>query len=401
MKRYLKIGEESTFGQAASSYPFVLDPVSVSLDSPSDPFTRYPGIASLRSSQLLVPSRYMPEGDIEFGVDFSSIGLILKTFFNRWTTEGTAGLAATTMAYSANASATSIEVNEETGFSAGDKVQIGSASQDPEVVEINALDGGAGATFIWTLQQPLQKDHDAGEEVAEVEGPFVHKFRVLDDPVDALPSVTLKLGKDLMEHEFRGSVFDSLSFSSGNDFLSCSASVKSQKDLKTTPDAVPQTFSDDFVHWAHNTSVRFVTSSEELKTYGLGLTLELSNNIPGDRAFRFGSRFPSRFTPGAFDVNGTLTLAFETMEGYERFWGAASGPSENAVTKEQFAIEFVKDTDTHLSFHFPSVFLSSVAAAMSGRDLITQEVGFEGLYSGAAGWDTPVIVELKNNISRY
>ena len=355
----------------------------------------------MRSNQLLVPGRYMPQGDVEFGVDYETIGLILKSFFNRWTTEGTIDSATTALDSGSSVGATSISVDDETGFAVGDKIQIGSASQDPEVAEIDSMDGGVTSPYTWSLAESLQKNHDSGNDVTEVTSPFVHKFRVLNSVTDPLPSVSLKVGRDLLEHEFRGAVFDALSFTSEGDFVRCTASIKAQRDVPITVDTNPQSFPSEFAHWSHQNSVRFVTTTEELKSFGLRLGLVLSNNIPEDRAFRFGSRFPAKFTPGPFDVTGTITLAFETTAEYARFWGSSSGPDESSMTREQFAIEFTRDSDTHLHFNFPQVFLVNAPVSMSGRDLLTQELSFEGLYSGAAGWDTPVIVELKNDIARY
>lgn len=405
--RYVKIGLEDTFGVAAGTFPYVLDPTRIGLDAPSGGLEKYAGASGTRMSRLVIPTQYIPQGSIEFGVPYDAIGLLLKIALGTWTSQGTAvgGGASTTLAANVAAAAGTIVVNDEAGFQAGDKIQLDDNNGDPEVVEIQALDGGAGPTYTWTLAAAVQKAHSSGDDVVEVTSPYTHKFRPRTSSTVDLPSATLKVGRELMEHIFVGCVANSLEFSVESAFLMCTAEILAKKDTKSAVDTSQQDFASALISATQNTFVGFRSgASEELTSYASQISLTMNNNVPAERAIRFGSRFPVKFRPGGFDLTGSFQIAFETLDEYTRFWGDSGGASDASVTKDQMGIDFVEnvvDGWPKLSFNMPKVFLSSVAAEVSGRDPLDQRVEFEALYDPSVGWGTALIVELKNSVSRY
>ena len=300
-RRYLGIAEEDTFGTSKDAAAFI-DYLSAGLEGPSEPILFYEGAGS-RGMALTEPGPYVPSGDIEFGVDPVVAAHFIKWGLGRYGVEGTeeSSAAETTLASSASDGDSSIEVNDEVGFSVDDYVQI-SDGLGSDVVQITALDGGSGPTYAWTTTTLLNR-HDAAVSVTEVVAPFKHLFRPTKDRT--LPSFTARIGKDIFEHVFTGATIDRLSLSLERGFVTCSANLQCQKDSQVALNSASKSITRNILTFRQGiTLLRDVDHTSTIEAFGI----EISNNLDAQAGVRHGIVFPNELPAQGVDVSGSLTL---------------------------------------------------------------------------------------------
>jgi hypothetical protein len=401
-RRYVGIGEEAVFGTAVAAVQF-LDFVRAEVDVPSEPVVAFGGSAN-RALQRVIPGPYVPRGSLEVPVDLDTVGYFLKWALGRWMTEGTdhAVPANTTLAAAANAGDGTITVNDEAGFQAGDYVQVDAVpGGEPEIVKIQALDGGAGPTYTWTLEWALKKGHPNGVAVKRAQAPFKHVFWHTAD--ENLPSFTLRIGKQLFEHTFLGATIGQLSFSVERGFLTARMEVVARKDQKDVLDSSTKTLPASLLSFRQgqttiNPDLTGQNPGTDVTQYVESYSLEINNNVDEETGVRHGSRFPREFFLGGVDVSGSVGLAFKNTDEYERFWGGAAGPSESQLTEFIFEERFVEG-GLYLALITTRAHYTRVSAPVQGRDRITQEVSFQGIDN--SDWLGPMTVWLNNNVPAY
>ncbi|MBI4307157.1 MAG: hypothetical protein HY678_12640 [Chloroflexi bacterium] len=397
-KRYLGIGEEATFGTAVAAAAF-LDILRGELDVPSAPVLRYEG-AGGRSSALVVPGPYVPQGDIEVGVDALKFPWLLRWGLGSWVATGTAvgGGSVTTLAAAAAAGDDTIEVAAEAGFQVGDIIEIGGT----ECVKISAIDGGGGPTYIWTLTEALQKAHGNTEDVTEVEAPFTHAFSVTQDRT--LPSFTARLGKQVFEHVFDGATIGSMTFSVERGFLVCRLSLVARKDAKAVLDSSAKSFPTNLFSFRGASAT---IDAGDIVSKVESFEMEVTNNLDSEAGVRHGSRFAREFPIGEFTVNGKLQMVFTTQDEYDRFWGQADSPADVDLTTYNLEVNYFYGTipntaeEYRIKFILPKAYHTQVGAPVNGRDRITQEISFEGQFNDDVAWRTPVSIQVLNEKYRY
>ena len=395
-KRYLGVGLEYYFGSGA--YPnHYLDPRSIGLDVPSDAVIEYEGIGG-RVNSIAIPGSYIPSGQIEVGVDPVSIGALLKAAMGSIKTIGTNGVAtATSLSAAAIPGDTTITVDGEEGFSVDDYVQLEvDFSGQAEIVQIEALDESSTAPYIWTLVQEVQNDHDSGAEVQQVTAPFVHSFTLTKER--SVPSLALRIGRQIMEHQFFGVVIGQIAFEVQSEFLTATIDFLAQKDVKADLDQNSKSLPGSLFNAREISFMKWVNRDQDLLVDALQFSLSCNNNISTENSIRFGSRFPKAFEVGGAEISSSCRLAFSDTRQYEHFWGSAAGPDEQSVVTDQLKLEFTKGTN-ELSFIFPRAYIQQASAPVSGRDQIIQDVSIRPLYDNT--FFSAFNVDLVNSVTRY
>ena len=384
--RYLAIGEESGFGILAQPAVF-LDYLNANLEAPTDPLIFYEG-AGGRGNTIAAPGPYIPSGDLEIGVDPIEAIHFLKWGLGRYGHTGTAVTPAveTTLDGDVAAGDTTMTVDDASLLAVDDHVQIGGGvgGDVGKITDISSND--------LTIESGILHPHPDGAELAKVTSPFTHVFAPTTDRT--LPSFTARIGKNVFEHSFGGATVSSLRFAVDRGFLTCRVNVQAQRDvhagLNSGGKAFPKTI---YTSRQATTLIADVDESAIVEAF----ELEVANSITGEAGVRFGSRFPREFPIEGIEVSGSLTLAFQDIEGYTRFWGDAAGSQESGASPFKLEQQF-RDGDNWLKFIMASVYLTQVSTPASGRGRITQAVQFMSMSDPI--WDV-INVEAINSKERY
>lgn len=398
-RRYLGIGEEAVFGTQVPATDYV-DFLRAELDAPDNPFLTYEGAAG-RALGVVAPGIYVPSGSIEIPVDLEKIGFFMKWVMGDFFATGTPDVAATTLAAMVSKGDNQVTVNAEAGFNVGDLVQVGDSGQ--EILKIQALDGGAGPTYTWTLEWAAKKDHPNAEAVQEVVAPFTHTFIPVRGA--ALPSFSGHIGKGVFEHNFEGGVISRLSFNVERGFLTAQMDILAKRDSKAALNTLSKTLPTSILSFRQgslslNTDLTGAGQATDLTSLVESYSLEMNNNVDESAGVRHGSRFAREFEVQGLDVSGSVRFAFKNTDEYERFWADAVGPQDAAAVTE-FILEekFVAGT-SELSLIGTRCHWTRVSAPVQGRDRIAQEAQFVGLAN--SNWDNhPVNLRLKNSEPTY
>jgi len=113
--------------------------------------------------------------------------------------------------------------------------------------------------------------------------------------------------------------------------------------------------------------------------------LEISNNLAED-AWRLGTRFQTGLYPQRFEVDFSLDLAFENLDLWKDFWGAAAA-TEPQATLATHKLEFLMDTgvtNRTLDIALARVVIDSGNVPMSGRDRLIQTIEGKAIYDSTA-----------------
>ena len=109
------------------------------------------------------------------------------------------------------------------------------------------------------------------------------------------------------------------------------------------------------------------------------MTLTIENNVDSDSGKGIGSRFPCRLPVGARNVKFAGNLYFEDDTEYQKYWGAATGPSDDGMSDEEIVITIDSGTDGSIEFKIPKAVYNSLATPPSGREEIIQAFTGEAL----------------------
>ena len=384
--RYLAIGEESDFGILAQPVLF-LDYLSTSLEAPTDSLIFYEG-ASSRANSIAVSGPYIPSGDIELGVDPIAAIHFLKWALGRYGHTGTTVSPAveTTLDGAASAGVTTVTVEDATSLAIDDYIQIGGGIGG-DVSKVTAVNSN-----VLTLELSLLHPHLDNADVTKVESPFTHIFAPTLE--DSLPSFTARIGKGVFEHVFAGATIDRLRFSVDRGFLTCGASIQAQKDSYAAINSGGKTFPGTLYTSRH--AATLISNFDESVSVE-SFELEIGNNVVAEAGIRFGSRFPREFPIEGLEISGSMTLAFQSLDEYERFWGASSGVQEAGGSTLRVEQQF-RSGDNWLKFVMASAYWTQVSTPVSGRGRITQSVQFASVVDPVWG---AINVEVINTKYRY
>ena len=367
-RRYLGISEEVAFGFATDPIAYV-DFLSASLDVPSEPFVFFEGAGS-RGAVSVTSGPYIASGELQFAVDPANAAHFLKWAMGLYGRQGTDSSPPNTeLASAAFVGDENIVVDSESGFAVDDYVQLNLGVYG-DVVQIVALDADSASPFAWATT-PLIHPHAEDVEVKRVTSPFTHLFQPTKD--NALPSFTVRVGKDVFEHVFTGVTIDRIAFNVERGFLTCTFGVLAQKDFKGPINASPKSFPSTLYTFRQGSTF---LSSVDISNQVEAFSLEVSNNLDSQSGVRMGSRFPREFHSNGVDVSGSLTLSFEDEDEYERFWGATTGAADidpNFFTLEQWFTQ----GPNRMKLILGSAFWTQIATPVSGRGRISQEVQFK------------------------
>lgn len=388
--RYIGVGEESTFGTPVEATDW-MDFSRAEVDVPSNPIVVFEGAAG-RSRKVIAPGAYIPGGSLELPVDPSRFPWFLKWFFGDVSTLGSNPTTSTTLSSPANAGDTTLYLSSTAGISVGDFLQVGTNWENQEIVRVTGV--GAGSV---TVEKPILHSYASGEQVQEVTAPFTHHFKLRRDKIVIPNSFTLRIGRDVFEHVFQGSVIDTLELTLEKDFLMGRLEVRAQKDFKNTLNTNAKSFPSTF--FEARTGFFGIAGADNLSRL-YSITVRMQNSIPAEAAIRHGSRFPRDFEYGSFTLEGRLRLIYRNTDEYQRYWGDIAGPSGSVINT--FAIERWLDAGggNELWILVPRAYWTEVRAPLVGRDRIIQEVSFSGL-DDPGQMDQPILIKVKNQVYRY
>ena len=395
MERYVGVAPEVSFSPPNFSNTIhFIEPSSVSLDSPRGSLL-FHGATGTRDLRTSAPSAYIPSGSMETVVDLDSVGSLLRGVLGLHFGVGTADTASTTLTADAAIGDTELSVGDGTGFSGDDYIQVGNSDQDPELGRVTS-DGVDTTNNTLTLTEPVLKSHSSGHAVSEVTAPFTHSFKRTKE--QNLPSYTYYIGSGFVERYFKGVTINRLAFTQQRELLTVSADLLAAREYQKDLATFSKSYSNDIVGLRYISYFQLENPFKNLKPEAEAFSIEINNNIDENSGIRFGSRFPTEFEVQGFDVTGSFTLAFRSLEQYQNFWGATDGPDEDVGTTNELTIEWGRNSKS-LRLNIPKLQYESLGAPISGRDRLTQEIGYRGLYQ--AGADSSVVATLINSIPRH
>ena len=228
----------------------------------------------------------------------------------------------------------------------------------------------------WALGNYVFTDGGAGTNTHEIYGK--------EDT--ALPSFTTRLGKDAFEHIFTGTTINSLQLEIGGDWLLCTVDCVAAKDYKGDLKEIAD------LSLFNEKKLTFVSAGV---TFGgvdynckiQNMTINIENNIDTAKGKGIGTRYPCRFPIGARNVNLSGVLHFEDETEYEKYWGQATGISDDGPSDEAIIITIDSGDEGSLELNFPKVQYTVVGAPSSGRAPI------DHAFSGYAIVDTATLAD--------
>lgn len=201
------------------------------------------------------------------------------------------------------------------------------------------------------------------------------------------------VGKDQFEHVFTGNVISEISLEADAEWAALSVSVMGSKDLRATlVEEVDYTEG----HMFTAPEGRLVSGQSDRSADVNSVSLSISTGADVTTSAGFGSRFPTKATRGSMEVSMELSLAFDSMDELERFWGETQGPSTDNIEEESYTLSFGDSIDIVI----PRTVATSVGQPADGRGTISQSVTLRGLYSETTR-SGPVEVHLTNDRESY
>lgn len=244
----------------------------------------------------------------------------------------------------------------------------------------------------WALGSYVYTDGGAGTNTHEIYG--------LEGT--ELPSFTSHIGKDAFEHIFTGCVVNSLQIAIESDYIIVTVDVIGAKDTKATLKAIADLtlFNENLLTFIA-AGITFGGDSYNCKIKGFTITIE--NNADAAAGKGIGTRYPCRIPVGARNVNLSGTLYFEDETEYAKYWGQATGISDDGPSNEEIIVTIDSGDDGSLELKFPKVIYTNVTAPPSGRAPIDH--GFSAyamvdtvtLADAVTEINTELLVTLENN----
>lgn len=273
--------------------------------------------------------------------------------------------------------------HEETIRGRGRHKSVGGAFNDEGEVELNVSpENGFGYFLKGVLGgETVTPDPAASPQFA------THRFT----PTDFIPSFSVELGLgDITPVRHSGVGVDSLEIEhSAEEFLSASAELPASAPDSSVARATPaysdlRTFAYFDAAFSIDGTDRTVDVSE--------ISISVENNI--EKLYR-DSRGVSKMHVGERPVTIEATLDFENTDLMERMFGGpgATSPQQGLWTGTMdgswTSPETVGTSVEPYAFGFdaPAVQMDTHGAQLNERDLIAEEVTFELLYDGVAGYD--------------
>lgn len=190
-----------------------------------------------------------------------------------------------------------------------------------------------------------------------------------------LPSFCARVGKDLFEHVFSGCCVNGLQLEVAGEFAMVTVDVLAARDAKDDqiafedlllPAEYPLAFHEVYMDLPLNTDVSARVES---------MTLNLNNNLRGEKARGLGSRFAQKVPPtGDREITIATTVKFDDTNEYERFWGSPTGPAVTGTVEFPVRLRIDAGEDGEALLDFPRMIYSQVQAQPSGRDPIDHQV---------------------------
>lgn len=426
--RYFGYGKEVTFGSEAAASKH-LDMASSSLDTPSDQDIIYEGSMG-RGLNIARPGYYVPPGNVVAAMDLRWLGLWLRHTLGgykitaagdetveEWTLElggATGGFfrlgngSVWTECLAHNATAQDIEDALVVIYGAG-KVTVTDVAVPPPDFDI-VFDATVRESGLVAELENLQGA--TGEELVQTQefdgAHALHEMWMSANNV--LPSFTARVGKDLFEHVFLGTVVNSLQLQVAGELLMGTLDCLAQKDDQATLTAVANLLLDDEYPLAFHEVTAYlaavgVTPTDEISADVKEVTMNFGNNLGADRGRSIGSRFAARLVAEQFECNLSLSLFFTDTSWLEDYWGTASGPSggPDSVVEKACLFEFDGGVYGKCKILFPRLRMTGIQIQPSGRGEIVQPVEVQAfqatttLDDGVTEVTTPVLVSLEND----
>jgi hypothetical protein len=225
--------------------------------------------------------------------------------------------------------------------------------------------------------------------------PFTHTFKV-SESAETLPSVTLRVGRQITEHRFTGGTGNRLRLHYAPQmYLAAEADMATAADSLQSLDTSGKTLASSYF-LRREGAITIAAGAVSTKVEEIEVTLE--NNVDIEAGVRHNSRFPVEFPLGPVDVTGRLTMTFLDTAEYTRFWGNASAPQAASNPPVAVTALYTKGSTT-LEVLVPQAVWTHVAPPVEGRDRIRQEVLFRGLRGGTE--DTTLQLKAVNSTSSY
>ena len=380
IRRWVTIGFESSFGASAPS-KYYLDPNRVSLESPGNPFVLYPG-SSRRGQRYLVPSAYIPQGDIDTVVDTWRSPVLMKAIapdINYQQHSPDKSSTTTALDGDHSAGSTQLTVASSTGFSQDDIIQVGSDFGGSELHKVTSVSTGQ-----ITISDGLTRTHNDDADVSKLDSSaqYLHIVDIGGSDTD-LDSVTIRAAKDFDAQVFSGCVVSQLSLSIGyNTLAGLTASIVAQKDAVEAVPSLPASAFGSAPFAGHQlTSAKLLntdnpgTDDKDIGSYLRTAEITINNNVQGENGLRMGSRFPVELKSGELEVTASLTLGFRNRDQYQDFWGGA-GPGNGAPKARNIELKLAQGTDL-LELYTYNSFLTTPVSEVSGRDMIVQTLEYQ------------------------
>jgi len=401
--RYIGFGEESVFGTLVPAV-FHIDPASGTLDSPAENELVYEGGLG-RGLKTHRPGPYVPQGNLEFAWDINIIALLMRLVLgNADTTDDTTPV--TDEAHPTGAGETSLEFtlgndpvipgtflfNNATPTQVAHDNGLGKIVEDGASGVSGTIDYATGAVVLTGLVESMAYTADYSY------GVYTHI--ILPRKTIENPSASIRVGKDLYEHAFAGSVLSQLVLTTEREFARASMDVLAKKDSKETLVAESNLLLSQESKKRPLVFHELVFKLDTVQAKAESVVLTINNNGDAEGGVRLGSRFPQNIYSGNLDIGLTFNLKFEGTAEKEDFWGGATGPGECQSPVEMAAsMEFIccANTDMKMVIDIPRFYFSAVPHEISGRDRIVQAITGQVLYNETLGnWMKATIANLYN-----
>lgn len=325
-----------------------------------------------------------PQATIEVRPD--DIGLFLLGLTGRVASIGTdSGAGGSTLNGATSAGATSIILNDATGYTVGEYIQVGTGLT-AEVRQISAI-----AVNTLTLNVGLLIAHANAEVCNEVTTPVTHTFQ----PQDTLHSFTWeqRLGTFTAKGQrVHGAKINTMNFAWETGLLTAEINAVAEDVDDTAPTAASLSTLDPYIF--HQATVTYDGGVVQVKRGNISL-----DNRLVDDEYVTGSRRLADIEAGGLMVNGELQLVFEDLTQVAKFWGANAATTPAATpTFRTLNIKF-DDGTRYIEFILPKVLLTQGDITTERKSQITQTLAFKALYDTATA--KLLSIDLKNARQYY
>lgn len=203
--------------------------------------------------------------------------------------------------------------------------------------------------------------------------PALRTHELFASNASLLPSLCIRVGKDLYEHVFSGCIINQLELAITEGYATLTVDLAASVDgLAALSPLASLILPVSFPLMFHDvTATRDAGDvSAQIKTF----SLVINNNSDAAFGQSIGSRYARKIVSNARTVTISADMFFNNDDELVRFWGGASGPVDAGTT--EFAMGFLLDAgaDGQLEIAAPRVIYDNVPAQPSGRTQMTQNV---------------------------